>query len=983
MVPPSWLEECVSGREYLNPKVYKHRFAGSGRSIKDCKVLAADTISSTGFDAEERNFLQRQVEMLGGRFDTQLCRDTCTVLIAKRTDGPKYDSARQWSITVASQVWLLECMVSGARTDPTRFGMSGPAMQGGASQQSGHGAETNLEGSMDMPTQSFSCSQLSQGTQQLSQESGSQCGVKNGAESYLEDQKIFFASDIPSSDRKQLEKLCRAARATTISADPTGLPRSRGVTHIVSGHSELTDELVRIQQSCELWPPCVGAGWVRQCAVELRCVETQHYELKKAPEAIPPPQRKAGLSLMSSESATAKSGGESRVGGQKGLTVNTSLSRINDARGEVVPSSVRTAPSSSGSVAACASSESSHAGGAFLPSSAAADQALAPEEVPETPCSQKTPDSGTGRPEVKRIFDGKVFALVGLSSTDDEMALTKMIKDRGGVLGPTGAACDYEVTPLAQATFGCRALSRLSTSRREVVSEYWVRKCCAVEKVLPPRSHKIYQPLNRTLEIQDAQNAQLCVSGMYGAAKRLVFWLAAQGGMQIQLDLDRRSTTHLITCTQGDVPSEKQRKAEKWTIKVTSLAWLEECVVTGCVRGDVTAFPPGQELDYVPEPRIDPMLQRQADRNAAFMRRTPLTLTVVKSKESPQKASSSAADEALGRIDEGSPTKAICLMAERACAPQPIGRNKPAVHRAGEGENAGVLTPNVSLKKRKNPSDDILVAAGFDFSLYKRTKPSTQNSCALSPVVARSAGQASTDGAAPPQAEQGGRDRKEGIGLASPLQSHQAIAQGEGQGGQQDEDSQSSKRACEVELEAVLQTLQSSNTKATALPVKRRRAAQEEGCGGERGKHWISPTHVSAGVRQGGVGRGSADGVDVTPQTAARGRSSGARGGAGGAAAAAAGRGRRKGRGSPRKMALRGRQIATRNSDEDEDGVGDDDSEDEEADVEYAQGEGQKNLEALMGRVKAAGRAAAKKASATQIAAPAAPLARRSSRTKG
>ena len=82
-------------------------------------------------------------------------------------------------------------------------------------------------------------------------------------------------------------------------------------------------------------------------------------------------------------------------------------------------------------------------------------------------------------------------------------------------------------------------------------------------------------------------------------------------------------------------------------------------------------------------------------------------------------------------------------------------------------------------------------------------------------------------------------------------------------------------------------------------------------------------------------------------------------------------------------MALRGRQIATRNSDEDEDGVGDDDSEDEEADVEYAQGEGQKNLEALMGRVKAAGRAAAKKASATQIAAPAAPLARRSSRTKG
>ena len=48
----------------------------------------------------------------------------------------------------------------------------------------------------------------------------------------------------------------------------------------------------------------------------------------------------------------------------------------------------------------------------------------------------------------------------------------------------------------------------------------------------------------------------------------------------------------------------------------------------------------------------------------------------------------------------------------------------------------------------------------------------------------------------------------------------------------------------------VLQTLQSSKAKATALPVKRRRAAQEEdGGSSERDKYWISNVHLSAGVR--------------------------------------------------------------------------------------------------------------------------------------
>jgi hypothetical protein len=84
-------------------------------------------------------------------------------------------------------------------------------------------------------------------------------------------------------------------------------------------------------------------------------------------------------------------------------------------------------------------------------------------------------------------------------------------------------------------------------------------------------------------------------------------------------------------------------------------------------------------------------------------------------------------------------------------------------------------------------------------------------------------------------------------------------------------------------------------------------------------------------------------------------------------------------------MRLRGRQFTNHESDEEEDGGGDDDDseEAEEEEVQYAPAEGQKNLEALMGRVKAAGRAAAKKPAPVgdAVSAPA-PLARRSSRCK-
>ena len=205
-------------------------------------------MSTTGFTRGEIHSLFRKIEMLGGLFDPELQTSKCTVLIAKHAAGHKFDAARRNSIPIVSEDWLEECMLQGTRVRTQDFCLAACATAGHHSHHSqnsnGTGrsmvgsalqfSEIIVEDSMDACTQPHSLSRISQSqhsqeTQQLSLK-GTESGHEGASDTYLEDLKIFLASDIDGKERAELLKICRAAMATIISADPSGKPKTRNPT---------------------------------------------------------------------------------------------------------------------------------------------------------------------------------------------------------------------------------------------------------------------------------------------------------------------------------------------------------------------------------------------------------------------------------------------------------------------------------------------------------------------------------------------------------------------------------------------------------------------------------------------------------------------------------------------------------------------------------------------------------------------------------
>jgi len=260
VVAPEWLEQCVLQQRRVDPKEREPPLEAEdpragGRSPRRpqgrykylLSVLSNDRVSTTGFTQGEIHSLCRKIAMLGGLFDPELQTTKCTVLIAKHAAGHKFEAARRNSIPIVSEDWLAECIRQGARATTQDFCVAASASAGHQSHlsQNSNGAgrsmvgsalqlsEIIVEDSMDVSAQPHSLSaqplslsrisqsQHSQETQQLSLK-GSESGREGASDSYLEDLKIFLASDIDARDRAELLKICRAAMATIISADPSG-----------------------------------------------------------------------------------------------------------------------------------------------------------------------------------------------------------------------------------------------------------------------------------------------------------------------------------------------------------------------------------------------------------------------------------------------------------------------------------------------------------------------------------------------------------------------------------------------------------------------------------------------------------------------------------------------------------------------------------------------------------------------------------------
>ena len=959
VVYPTWLDDCVKKQRRIDPR---ERHPELGYCHYVVPVLPMETVCTTGFNLRDRDVIEAKVELLGGRYAYDMEEETCTLLIAKKAAGNKYDLACRKSIPVVNRLWLNECIARCLRVDPCDFSLPESA---NLSQQ---GQGDDCRELVSQPPSQLSGSLRSQETSTSSPMTISFGITISEPADYLEDRKIFLAGDIQGSERKELLRLCRAGRATSISADPTGLPKSRGITHIVSGKHELSDDLVDVQQFCDLCPPCVHADWLRQCASERQYVNTESYLIVKAPNVVFPPQHKLGAGFKGKRMFN------------KSLSVHTA--HLGDVVGERVPSSVPTTLDREGSVRNAPLSLGNRDrflqdDGIMQPDSATLIRSIGTlpgERTSDSPGAQVTaPDSngsgGSSKPasDHRKIFDGATFTLHGLLS-EDTVELKRMITDAGGsVVAANNSSSDFEVKPLGdamtaqtqaaeappttQTTFGCRVLPRLSSGKHTTVSEYWVRKCCAMEKLLPPRGHKIYAPLGRSLAIDGDHNLEVCLSGMNKASKQLVHWLADRCGVKIQPQLSKKTTSHLLACMPVDGPSEKMLKAKQWKVKVTSLAWLEECAVTGGVLGDVRAYPPGQELDHVPSIRPAPGEVTSTQDAAACVTKEDRRLDT-----SIQVQESCAA-----------PTKRPWIVPLTLKAPEtfPVKSatgNNVGVNRGIDG-GARILSQNFSQVKRKSHSVlDMLAASG----MYKINKPTSSkiapgNGSELIQAAPHRSTQAST---------------------FSEIAAHRLTESSANQGSSNNEKStngQDSRAVFEQELAQVLQNLPQVARRLAPVPVKRRRAVCEDDANPKTSGHLSSPNSVlkclpNDGLGKTSFGQGYANrrrdlNSDNTPRTIARG-------------------------GNKRR---RGEQVERYSSDEDQeygDFVSDDDDEQTEVRNATAQ-KGQEKLEEFMNRLRTRAKAAKESgagnavhnASAAQdnLAQEPAPIAllRRSSRGRG
>ena len=463
-------------------------------------------------------------------------------------------------------------------------------------------------------------------------------------------------------------------------------------------------------------------------------------------------------------------------------------------------------------------------------------------------------------------------------------------------------------------TFGVgRFVSRSNGSKRATVSEYWVRKCCAVKKLLPPDSHKMYKPLNRALVVEGCGDLAFCISGMHGASKRVVLWLAEQCNLRVEADLTKKRTTHLIACMPLDGPSEKLEKAKKWKIKVASLAWLEECVVAGSMKNDVNMFPPGPNLDYLPPSAtqvqaetsgqgaarslghstqsIDTTIQLQADRNALWKRRQPLPLAFSKNEDdacdtrlqNSANAHIAAVGEGWLRSDDAKPRhmsaststpaanlEARTVTGESSCAASWRGksgtRSCSAAGSGGGGENT--LSPILSQLTSQSLGEISNIPSA---KLRERTRDASLPRPHADAYVAGTMAEHET-----------GKEAKETSQSSQVSRSSQSVTcSGLSQR------SQSGAKREEAELAQVLQDLSKdkslgSSCKAplvSSLSVKRRRCAQHEDDIVEPGssKHACLRSAKSLQIPGGGGGEVAAGkgGQDPDPKTIARAKKGG------------------------------------------------------------------------------------------------------------
>jgi len=113
LVSDLWLEDCLDSGQLL-PAEYHHRAVGQVQG----QLLKGVVACLSGYGGREREFLSKLVIALGGVSQEVFAkRDNprknvlgSTHLICSEAEGPKYNAAKKWKVTVVTKDWLRACL---------------------------------------------------------------------------------------------------------------------------------------------------------------------------------------------------------------------------------------------------------------------------------------------------------------------------------------------------------------------------------------------------------------------------------------------------------------------------------------------------------------------------------------------------------------------------------------------------------------------------------------------------------------------------------------------------------------------------------------------------------------------------------------------------------------------------------------------------------------------------------------------------------
>jgi hypothetical protein len=403
---------------------------------------------------------------------------------------------------------------------------------------------------------------------------GNSSSSSNNNNSFFEGHIMHFSPSIDEKEKKELVSLCRQGggshRATNI----------RGSTHFVAKGSWLDQADTDLVKSCDRTPEVVSVEWLRESARRGCAVPLDEYRVALFDSSS---------SQQSSIVVSLGGGGLSRGDSSMSL-MRKSTSRIVTAAAEKLSSSSTSALNAGSKLKegrGSSQQEGVKGGGNVDTGGGGGGGGKGKEGGGERETSQK-----------ERIFEG--YSLWIDPDVKEAQELGKKVVDAGGKLtisaqGAGGSVPDFQVKPLNTdpsaagglwaGGFGARPQSRVGNRGAKgsiVASDYWLRKCMALGKLIPVKGTPACQPVGKgRLPIKGAGVNCFCATGLV-ADKSLVRWLCAEMGLNFPSEnrMKQKATTHLIA-GENAPGSEKADKAREWGIPTVSISWLEACAAKG------------------------------------------------------------------------------------------------------------------------------------------------------------------------------------------------------------------------------------------------------------------------------------------------------------------------------------------------------------------------------------------------------------------